>query len=126
MEILRSFEIELHQPAIRRDASRVAQLLHPEFIEIGYSGTTWDFNSTLENIGLLPPQFVIWSQDFQFIEYAEAVVQLIYLSANVNEQGHLFRHAKRSSIWVREAAQWRMKYHQATAIDAFEKSKAAS
>lgn len=125
MEILRSFEIELHQPATRKDADRVAELLHPEFIEIGYSGTTWNFNSTLKNIGLVPPQFTIWSQDFEFIEYTEDVVQLIYLSANVNEHGHLFRHAKRSSIWVREAGKWRMKYHQATAIDGFEKSKAA-
>lgn len=124
MDHLKSLEIELHQQAVRKDTNRITELLHPDFIEVGYSGNTYDFNSTLSGISSLPPKFVIWSQDYEFVEYAEDVVQVIYLSANVDEEGNLFRHAKRTSIWVKEGDNWQMKYHQGIPVAPFEKSNA--
>ena len=124
MEKLKSLEIELHQQSIRKDVGRVAELLHPDFIEVGYSGTTYDFNSTIDSISDLPSTFVVWSQDYEFVEYAEDVIQVIYLSANIDEEGNLFRHAKRTSIWIYEGGDWQMKYHQGTPVSPFEKSDA--
>lgn len=119
---LKALEIELHQPAIRVDKIRVTELLHPDFIEIGYSGKTWDFETTLAGIAQTPASYVIWSQSYQTLEYAEGVIQLMYLSANVDEHGDLFRHAKRTSIWVNVGGKWQMKFHQATPVEPFERS----
>jgi len=124
LDRLKSLEIELHQQAVRKDTKRIVELLHPEFIEVGYSGNTYDFSSTVKSISGLPSNFEIYSQSYEFVEYAKGIVQVIYLSANIDEEGNLFRHAKRTSIWVNEGDNWKMKYHQGTPVAPFEKSNA--
>lgn len=37
-----NLEIELHSPAVRRNITRLEELLHDEFIEIGRSGVIYD------------------------------------------------------------------------------------
>lgn len=123
LDQLKSLEIELQQQEIRSDPVRITQLLHPEFIEIGYSGTTYDFKSIFDSMLNFSSDSKLWSQDFAYVEYASDVVQLIYLSANIDERGNLSRHAKRSSIWVSETGNWQMKFHQGTPVSVFDKSK---
>ena len=125
MEHLRELEVALHQSDIRTNIDKLTKLIHPAFVEIGYSGKTYDFKAVLKSMSELPPFFVIWSQDFEYSEYAEGVVQVTYLSANIDQQGNLSRHAKRTSIWVNETGNWQMKFHQATPVPTFDKSKAS-
>ncbi len=124
MDNLRSLEVSLHQNNNRTSIAKLTELLHPNFVEIGYSGKTYNFNSMLEHLPKLPLDFIVWSQDFEYYQYDKNVIQVSYLSANLEKDGSLLRHAKRTSIWVRESGIWKMRFHQGTPTAAFEKSNA--
>jgi hypothetical protein len=117
-------EVSLHQKNVRSDRESLELLLHPSFKEVGYSGTTYDFNHILETLlseGIEESTPEIWSQEFEFINLSSSIVQVLYLSAH-EENGVLSRHAKRTSIWVKDSPNWKMQYHQATPTASFEKS----
>lgn len=125
MKHLQELEITLHKYATRADLKKLTVLLHPNYIEIGYSGRTYDFDSIVEDLLSESKQdFEIWSQEYKINELASNMVQLIYKSARVDGQGRLSRHAKRASIWIKESGKWQMKFHQATPVGAFEKVNA--
>ena len=123
MDELRSKEMALHRHDIRTDAEELKFLLHRDFVEIGYSGNTYDYQSTIDALSAEPvPICKIWSQDYEYTYYSKDIVQVRYLAAQMNDNGALSRHAKRTSIWVKEMGRWKIKFHQATPISAFEKS----
>jgi len=124
MDDLKTLEVSIHQHEVRTSIEKLKELFHPDFIEIGYSGKTYDFNSILENVPKLPSDFIVWSQCYEYYQYAPNVVQVNYLSANLEEDGSLSRHAKRTSIWVKYSNNWQMRFHQGTPVAAFEKSNA--
>ena len=125
LDHLKKLEIALHQHEVRTDIKKLMELLHPKFIEIGYSGKTYDFESTLETLASESSSSSgTWSQGYEYIEYSPAVVQVIYLSARLSKDGNLSRHAKRTSIWVNESRSWQIKFHQATPVAEFLKSNA--
>lgn len=70
MEQLLNLEIALHQHDTRSNLSRIDQLIHSSFIEIGYSENTY---SKKEILNLLlseaEPTYTVWSQDYQLINY---------------------------------------------------------
>lgn len=123
MNLLREKEVMLHQYEIRKDIEQLKSLLHPNLIEIGYSGKTFDFDSTIADLpNEEQPDYSVWSQDYEYIELATDLVQLIYKAARLNKDGTLSRFAKRTSIWQNNNGQWQMRFHQGTPTDAFEKS----
>jgi len=125
LDHLKAFEVALHQHDVRTNSEKLRELLHPDFVEIGYSGRTFDFKSTLDRLlSESASSFRLWSQSYEFCEYAPNIVQVIYLSANLGKDGDLSRHSKRTSIWVNASGIWQMKFHQATPVPAFEKSNA--
>jgi hypothetical protein len=125
LDHLKNLEIALHQHDVRINIDKLKELLHPEFVEIGYSGKTYDFNSIVENLrSESSPDYEVWSQDFSYNQYASDTVQVVYLSAQLGKNGDLSRHAKRTSIWVNESGRWQMKFHQATPVAEFEKENA--
>ena len=80
MDYLKLLEIELHQREIRKNTNRAKELLHQGFIEIGYSGRTYNFESMINSIAKMPSDYCIWSQNYEFAKYNSNVVQIIYLS----------------------------------------------
>jgi len=124
MENLRALETSIHQHEVRSSINKLKEILHPDFVEIGYSGKTYDFKSMLENLPKLPLDFIVWSQNYEYYEYAPNIVQVNYLSANLEKDDSLSRHAKRTSIWVKHLNSWQMRFHQGTPVAAFEKSNA--
>jgi hypothetical protein len=56
----------------------------------------------------------VHSSDFDLVVLGEGVALLTYLSAHMNVSGNLHRHTLRSSIWVRTAAGWQIRFHQGT------------
>ena len=116
-------EVELHQHKTRTDVKKLHLLIHPEFKEIGYSGRTHDFKSTLKDLLCENSSSLrVWSQDFNYTEFSPTVIQLTYRSAHLDSDGNLSRYAKRSSVWVNEAGSWKLIFHQGTPTDAFQKS----
>lgn len=118
---LRKMEVALHQHEIRTNPVQLTLILHPDFLEIGYSGKTHRYNSTIEGLSSENPSNEnIFSQDFSYTKLAPTVIQLNYSSALKDKQGNLTRHAKRTSIWVKESGNWKLRFHQGTPTNAVE------
>ncbi|MCE0558502.1 DUF4440 domain-containing protein [Motilimonas sp. E26] len=98
----------------------IDRLLHPDFKEVGESGTSYDYRSIIDMMAAeQPSDGYVHSQDYQCIELAPSVQLLLYQSAWVDELGNKSHFAKRSSIWVLVGNQWQLQYHQGTASDGF-------
>jgi ribonuclease HI len=100
-------ERELLEPAVRADSSRVAALLHPGFEEIGRSGRLWGRDALLESLA---------DEDAPAAELtvlgAERIGEdaiLLTLRTTDTRGGTL-----RSSLWLRSAGRWRLRFHQGT------------
>lgn len=122
LEKLRSLEVQLHQPQLRSDPARLGELLHPRFIEIGRSGEAYSRAGVLEEFRGRPPDYHIWSQDYQVESIVEGVAVLIYRSAPIDKQGRLERHTIRMSLWEHSDLGWRLRLHQGAPTNEFTKS----
>ena len=105
--IVEAQERELLRPETRADIGRTGVLLHPEFTEIGTSGRLWTRDSMMmaleENPGGGAELDVIGADRVG----AEAVL-LTYRSKG--RAGSSLR----SSLWVLDGTQWRLRFHQGT------------
>ena len=121
---IKSLEVSLHESEVRSNPKRIIELLHKDFREIGYSGSTYDLSAILTNLtGKNSESQSIWSQEFEFDHLSSEIIQVHYLSAHI-KNGELTRHAKRTSIWVKEGAEWLLRYHQGTPTSSFIKMMA--
>ena len=82
-------------------------LLHPDFTEIGSSGRIWTRDAVMmslaeETAGL--PELEMLGAD----RLGETAVLLTYRSRDRSGT------ALRSSLWVHDGAQWRLRFHQGT------------
>lgn len=118
---LSGLELSLQRLEVRRDRARLDALLHESFVEFGRSGRRYEKADTLEELPRNSSPMVMWSQDFELAELADGVALLTYRSASVDENGDLYRHSLRSSIWQRTERGWQMRFHQGTATEAFAK-----
>lgn len=120
MKLIQELEVMLHQHEVRTSKDRLCELLHPAFIEIGYSGTTYSYTSIIS--ALLtekPPMHRVLSQDFECSRLTATTRLLLYKSVNSHDDGSYSRYAKRSSVWVNEKDHWQLTFHQATPVAAF-------
>jgi ribonuclease HI len=103
-------ELELHDPAIRADASAVRERLHPEFREIGASGRLWDVSTTVGALAEEGDSAPIDTSDLESFRLAPEVILLTYTTRRAD------RVARRTSIWTRLLGEWRLRYHQGTIV----------
>jgi uncharacterized damage-inducible protein DinB len=105
-------ERELQTPACRRDRARVQALLAEDFTEVGASGRFWDRPRTLELLGRE--------------DAADAPIEVHDLTGRIIGDGFILvrwdsdrggRRARRTSLWRRDPAGWRLVHHQGTALD---------
>jgi len=112
-EHLRTLELALLDPAVRRDRVQVAALLAKDFFEFGSSGRVW---LRAETIALLatedytPPEM----ECFRCDRIAADVALVTYKSVRRDGASGEKAVALRSSLWVREASGWRVRFHQGT------------
>jgi hypothetical protein len=104
-------ERELQSSECRRDHARVSALLAEDFSEVGASGRVWDLATTLE---LLAAE----SDD-------AAVIEIRDLTGRTIGDGFIMvrwdsdrggRRARRTSLWRREPAGWRLVHHRGTPL----------
>jgi hypothetical protein len=104
-------ERELQTAECRRDRARVSALLAEDFIEVGASGRVWDRPSTLELLGAEPG-------DAPAIEVRDLTGRVIgdgfVMARWDSDRGG--RRARRTSLWRRDAAGWRLVHHQGTVL----------
>ena len=113
-------ELELHQPSVRKSRSRLEELLHDSFIEIGRSGKIYNKEQILTSLQSEATHRV-WSQDYALQPISDGLVLLTYRSAHVGPDESLTRFSRRSSLWEKSEQGWKMRYHQGTPTDAFER-----
>ncbi len=121
LQHLRELEVALHRPEVRRDPSRVDELLHDSFLEFGRSGRSYSRSDVLELLSHEVSPGTIWSQGFTVAEVGEGIALLTYKSAYIDANGELAGHTLRSSLWQRTSRGWQMRFHQGTPTDAFAK-----
>ncbi|MFD8009129.1 DUF4440 domain-containing protein [Streptomyces sp. NPDC058955] len=107
-------ECLLHDPVVRRSRQRAEELFDPEFTEVGASGRLWTHAEMLAALAGLhggedgPP---IVATAFAGTALAPGLVHLTYETVIDG------RHARRSSVWRRDAAgTLRLFYHQGTPV----------
>jgi ribonuclease HI len=106
--IVEALERELLLPGTRSDLGRTGVLLHPDFTEIGSSGRLWTRDEMMMALGEdpgAPTELELLAAE----RISEGAVLLTYRS-----------HARagtvlRSSLWVLDGVQWRLRFHQGTA-----------
>lgn len=115
-----AYEKALHQPTLRADKKTLLKSLHPEFIEIGEFGTSYDLQSITEQIQSdIPPSITFHSQDYQVRELAVNAYLLIYKTARKLPSGEYTHYVKRSSIWAGELGNRQLTYHRGKKCLAF-------
>jgi ribonuclease HI len=98
----------LLQPGVRARRQSVLALLHPEFVEHGASGRTWDRLSIAEALssGVAEP---ISMGRVEATALSEDVILLTYVARSGDST------TLRSSVWLRtEAGEWLLRFHQGT------------
>lgn len=105
--IVEALERELLRPETRADIGRTGVLLHPDFTEIGSSGRIWTRDAvmmSLEENPDGPAELEILGAD----RLGDQTVLLTYRTTARSGT------ALRSSLWVHDGAQWRLRFHQGT------------
>jgi catechol 2,3-dioxygenase-like lactoylglutathione lyase family enzyme len=126
LNILRTLEVALHQPHVRADAIRLAQLLHPSFRELSRSGREYSRDEVLAEFATDPQAYEVFSQDYQLEQLAPGLALLTYRSAHIASDGTLDRHTLRVSLWQLTDAGWQLRFHQGTPTDRLDNSLQAA
>ncbi|UUX95555.1 DUF4440 domain-containing protein [Aquabacterium sp. J223] len=111
---IQALEVELHHPGVRCSVARLQQLLHKDFHEVGRSGRAYDRETIIRFLGEQKAPPSVASDEFSLAQLAPDVVLLTYRSAHQKPDGTLENHTLRSSVWVRVAESWQLRYHQGT------------
>jgi ribonuclease HI len=104
-ELLR---LELALAQRREDAlpGGYAGVLHEAFLEFGTSGRVWTREAMLDALRQAPPSDIAIG-NLEIAVLGEGVVLATY-------ETDAGRPARRSSIWVLDRGQWRIRFHQGT------------
>lgn len=117
---LRHLERSLHRPTVRRDSSKIRELLHESFVEFGYSGASYDRDRVIDFMASDEVGYQILSRNFELTSLGTRTALLTYMSARVDEHGEVSRYARRASVWVLTPAGWKLRFHQGTPTAEFE------
>jgi hypothetical protein len=113
---IRTLEQELHDPRVRRNRSRLLELIHPDFQEVGQSGRSYDRDAIIRELIDEANDTVVHSDSYVISELVDGIALLRYVSSVDAQNGPHARRCQRVSIWQRCDCGWRIIYHQGTPI----------
>ncbi|WP_160667640.1 ribonuclease HI family protein [Pseudarthrobacter sp. ATCC 49987] len=105
--IVEALERELLRPETRADIGRTGVLLHPDFTEIGSSGRMWTRDAVMMSLAEQPGG----PADLEVLGADRLGEQTVLLTYRSHTRSGT---ALRSSLWVHDGAQWRLRFHQGT------------
>lgn len=123
LQHLQALEVRLHDPQVRSDAGQLQALLYEDFLEFGRSGGVHDRAATVDGLAAASPAQAparLVSGGFALARLGPDSALLTYRSASVAEDGTAGRHTLRSSVWLRTARGWQMRFHQGTPTAPFD------
>jgi hypothetical protein len=104
-------EMRLLEPNVRSSADHVEKLLHTDFVEFGASGRKWERHEMVAALlGAEFPNAPIVASEVTGTRLADEIVLVTYVTQWDR------RRARRSSLWRRTDAGWRLYFHQGTLI----------
>lgn len=103
-------EQRLLDPEVRARPAQVEALLHPDFVEFGANGQVYTRDFIVTALAA-DPGVSGEGTDYATTVLADDVILLTYRV--VGPPASL-----RSSVWVRDAGAWRMRFHQGTRVPA--------
>lgn len=111
---LTALETELHHPGATCTRARLERLLHPDFDEVGRSGTRYTRQTVIDFLAdrTSPPDVVAY--DHRIERLADDVTLLHFASHARSSDGTRYHAALRVSVWRRTAQGWQLQYHQGT------------
>ena len=111
VEQLRVLEESLWRAETRFNRQLMERTFAEDFYEVGRSGRIYSLKACLE-VAPQPIDAVLPLPDFKARAISPDVAQVTY-SSFVTYDG-IVEKGRRSSIWCREAASWRLRFHQGT------------
>lgn len=111
---LRALEESLLDPSIRRDRTRLRNLLAEDFLEFGASGRIWTRNTIIELLAIETAFTAPAIEDFRCEQLADDVALVTYRTVRPEGSTGERIASLRSSIWTRQSGEWRMRFHQGT------------
>lgn len=108
---IEGLEEELWKEETRFDDARMREVMDPEFMEIGRSGRIYQIEETL-GIPKEPIKAELPLDNFSVRLIAPGIAQTFYNSAV--EYDGVTEYGRRSSLWVKDGEEWRIKFHQGT------------
>jgi glyoxylase I family protein len=115
-ELLQSFELQLMEPAFRRNRASVAALLSEDFREFGASGRFWTRDAILEMMVSEEAYIPSKLEDFAIKQVSPDAVLVTYRAVREAMVGVSRRETLRSSLWIQSAGGWRIAFHQGTIV----------
>src|ERR1700688_350575 len=112
---LRTLEMDLLRPEIRRDPEMLASLLAEEFCEFGSSGRIYT-RDEIVNLLSAESQWTFSVTDFSVKVLAAGAALVRYQASRHSESLPQGSKSLRSSLWVLREDRWKMLFHQGTKI----------
>ena len=111
---LEALENELLTASSRSSRRALERLLSPAFVEYGSSGRVYDREQVMSALAgeAAPLRHVI--EDFELVRLASDAALVTYHLESFSEAGDPFRETLRSSTWMLEGDDWRLRFHQGT------------
>lgn len=112
---LKDLEERLFDPAVRGSRQALAELLSPDFREIGSSGRLFDFETVVASLTTDPNNIALRElDDFNACLLSSDIALVTYRATRTSPDKPVVK-SLRSSIWQRDAdGKWRMIFHQGT------------
>jgi hypothetical protein len=115
LDIIRSLEERLHDPAVRSASGVVACLLADDFLEFGRSGKVYGKEQVVRSLAAErdsePSELTAYGYELRTL--SAGVLLLTYRTIRRRE-GLPELHTLRSSVWKLIAGRWQMTFHQGT------------
>jgi GNAT superfamily N-acetyltransferase len=105
-------ERDLLDPIHRGDPMALDDLLHPDFLEFGGSGTVWTREAIVEEL-LGDPKIGPLELVDTNVAFLDADTALLTYRLLIDG-----RPSVRSSVWVLDGGRWRIRFHQGTPVQA--------
>ena len=110
LDEIRRAEIELLTSAVRRDPARLAELLHPEFVEVGRSGRLWSRDETIAALAHEPDRDTPATSEWAFQSVAPGFTLVTYVISRPEGD------SRHSSLWTMRDGELQIRFHQGTFI----------